>query len=289
MKSVATALGITPTQFYAAPSAALSAAVVATAHSSAVAVPTGTAKIGAASVGFNSVVNDVLNWMGLGALGNGVPLPTPSLNEVAGSLWLAVRPTQFSQANQRATATPTDSALPLTTPAETLDLTTTDGTVAGVMPLEGAVTALAAAVNDITSSVANAIHLVGNAGELVAAAQDDTANNADVTSDLIDTSVGAPPTAKLYDVAAPAAAAAASAAAAAAPAAAATPDNTLFLATLQRAINRLMSWPGTPQNFVALTNYQIDQSLDAADDQLEAIVTSAPVGSPARWLPVSSA
>jgi len=34
-----------------------------------------------------------------------------------------------------------------------------------------------------------------------------------------------------------------------------------------------------------VTNYQIDQALDAANDQLDALIASAPVGSPARWLP----
>ncbi len=58
-----------------------------------------------------------------------------------------------------------------------------------------------------------------------------------------------------------------------------------FQGTLTRAINRLLGWPGTPRNFVDITNYQTDQSLDAADDQLDGVVATAPFGSQARWLP----
>ncbi len=67
--------------------------------------------------------------------------------------------------------------------------------------------------------------------------------------------------------------------------AAAAPDDDVWLAVTQRALNRLMGWPGTPRNFVDLTNYQTDQTLDSADDQLDSLATSAPVGSPAQWLP----
>lgn len=58
-----------------------------------------------------------------------------------------------------------------------------------------------------------------------------------------------------------------------------------FIGTLQRAVNRLAGWPGPPRNFVDITNNQTDRSLDAADDQLDGLVATAPVGSPARWLP----
>lgn len=58
-----------------------------------------------------------------------------------------------------------------------------------------------------------------------------------------------------------------------------------FLATLQRAVNRLAYWPGLPRNFVDITNYQTDRSLDAANDQLDGLILTALLGSPARWLP----
>ncbi|TGD90396.1 hypothetical protein BayCH28_00570 [Mycolicibacterium sp. CH28] len=90
-------------------------------------------------------------------------------------------------------------------------------------------------------------------------------------------------TAKLTAVAAKASPAASAVPAAAASAAAV--DNTAWIGTVQRALNRLIGWPGAPHPFVAVTNYQIDQSLDAVDHQLDTIFSSAPVGSPARWLP----
>ncbi|WP_051659807.1 Ig-like domain-containing protein [Mycolicibacterium aromaticivorans] len=54
---------------------------------------------------------------------------------------------------------------------------------------------------------------------------------------------------------------------------------------MQRALDRLVGWPGLPHSFVAVTNYQIDQSLDAADAQLNSLVATAVPGSPARWVP----
>lgn len=58
-----------------------------------------------------------------------------------------------------------------------------------------------------------------------------------------------------------------------------------FQGTLARAIYRLLGWPGTPRNFVDITNHQTDQSLDTADNQLDDLATTAPFGSQARWLP----
>ena len=58
-----------------------------------------------------------------------------------------------------------------------------------------------------------------------------------------------------------------------------------FLAVLQRAVTRLATWPGTPRNFVDITNYQTDRTLDAADDQLDGIVANTPPGSAASWVP----
>ncbi|WP_163750492.1 beta strand repeat-containing protein [Mycolicibacterium helvum] len=54
---------------------------------------------------------------------------------------------------------------------------------------------------------------------------------------------------------------------------------------MTRAVNRLAGWPGLPHNFVTITNHQTDQSLDAVDDQLEALIAGAVAGSPARWIP----
>ncbi len=85
------------------------------------------------------------------------------------------------------------------------------------------------------------------------------------------------------------AAAKAAPAASATPTAAATPaagtGAWYFTAVLTRAINRLAGWPGLPHNFVTITNHLTDQSLDAIDDQLDALIASAVAGSPARWIP----
>ncbi|MCV7179990.1 beta strand repeat-containing protein [Mycolicibacterium sphagni] len=58
-----------------------------------------------------------------------------------------------------------------------------------------------------------------------------------------------------------------------------------FVGALTRALDRLTGWPGPPHSFVTVTNYQIDQSLDAADAQLDSLVATAITGSPARWVP----
>jgi len=58
-----------------------------------------------------------------------------------------------------------------------------------------------------------------------------------------------------------------------------------FWAVLQRALGRLGSWPGLPQNFTDITNFQTDHTLDAANDQLDALIWGAVPGGPARWLP----
>lgn len=58
-----------------------------------------------------------------------------------------------------------------------------------------------------------------------------------------------------------------------------------FQGVLTRAVNRLVGWPGPPWNFTDITNYQTDQTLDLANDQLEAVLAGALPGSPARWVP----
>ncbi|PND56729.1 hypothetical protein CRM90_16240 [Mycobacterium sp. ENV421] len=58
-----------------------------------------------------------------------------------------------------------------------------------------------------------------------------------------------------------------------------------FMGVLTRAVDRLAGWPGLPHNFVTAANYVTDQNLDALDNQLDALVTTAVAGSPARWIP----
>lgn len=107
--------------------------------------------------------------------------------------------------------------------------------------------------------------------------------DADIQPDApaTDAPSAAPTTLTSTGVTAPAALAAASATATAQPGT----SEWYFQGTLTRAILRLVGWPGTPGNFVDVTNHQTDQSLDTADDQLDGLATSAPFGSQARWLP----
>ncbi|ULN44072.1 Ig-like domain-containing protein [Mycolicibacterium crocinum] len=57
------------------------------------------------------------------------------------------------------------------------------------------------------------------------------------------------------------------------------------MAVLARAVNRLADWPGLPRNFTDITTYQTDYTLDAFDNQFDALIASAIPGSPARWVP----
>jgi hypothetical protein len=101
---------------------------------------------------------------------------------------------------------------------------------------------------------------------------------------FVETTAGALQT----EMATPAAAKAAPAASAA-PIAAETPaagtGAWYFMGALSRAVNRLAGWPGLPHNFVTITNHLTDQSLDAIDNQLDALIAGAVAGSPARWIP----
>ncbi len=86
-----------------------------------------------------------------------------------------------------------------------------------------------------------------------------------------------------------AAAAKAVPAAAAVPTAAAAPapgtGPWYFMGALTRAVNRLAGWPGPPRNFVEITNRLTDQTLDAANNQLDVLIANAIANSPARWIP----
>ncbi len=151
----------------------------------------------------------------------------------------------------------------------------------------------------VLAPVINAINLIGDLSELSGAVfrRDgvDVADEiGDVTRDLIGMVpvVGQPIASALYNLTAPPGAAAtekALAAAAAAPAAAGAPAvgtaEWYFQGALAWAVNRLAGWPGTPQKFIDITNYQTDQTLDQADTQLQSLIDNAIAGSPARWVP----
>ena len=58
-----------------------------------------------------------------------------------------------------------------------------------------------------------------------------------------------------------------------------------FVGVLTRAVNRLADWPGVPRNFTDITTYTTDFTLDAFDNQFDALIANAIAGSPARWVP----
>ncbi|PQD97779.1 hypothetical protein CYL16_25645 [Mycobacterium sp. EPG1] len=158
----------------------------------------------------------------------------------------------------------------------------------------------------VVGSVMYGANFLSNLGALSAAIK--RGDSADIADELRDLGrdligmipiVGAPTAALLYEMemsaaelasAGPAGAGAAasqrmSAVAMAALAAPPVGSPEHFLAVLQRAVTRLATWPGTPRNFVDITNYQTDRTLDAADDQLDGIVANTPPGSAASWVP----
>lgn len=150
-------------------------------------------------------------------------------------------------------------------------------------------------VTTVLAPVINAMNLIEDLSELGGAIS--RRDGVDVVDEIGDAArdligmvpvIGQPIVSALYGFTAPAGASATmsalSAAAAAAPAAASPMDDPIFKAAVARAMTRLAGWPGTPKNFVDVTNYSIDQSLDLLDTQLDNIIATAPVGSPARWL-----
>ncbi|CAN5506865.1 hypothetical protein BH09ACT8_BH09ACT8_16510 [soil metagenome] len=58
-------------------------------------------------VTFKNIVTDILTWTGLGGLANGIDLPATPIDGLVGSLWVAVRQTQYTINNQQPTLRPT--------------------------------------------------------------------------------------------------------------------------------------------------------------------------------------
>ena len=63
----------------------------------------------AAPVTVASMVTDVLTWIGLGPLANGLPVPAAPVSSLVEGLWLAVREAEYRLNNQRPVAQPTVS------------------------------------------------------------------------------------------------------------------------------------------------------------------------------------
>lgn len=227
--------------------------------------PRSTTEIGTAPTSYISALNDALDAMGLGGLGSPVRVPTLPGGAPDG-LWLAAGRNNEVR-NGRRLATTRAEYPPGAHPWDAVQAAFANGTHL---------------FSDLSELATRVVHHVG------AGIDHEIANATRDFERAIRLSV-APVAASLHAFFSPESGAAPTAAASATPVAAATPaagtGAWYFIGTLQRAINRLAGWPGLPHNFVTITNHLTDQSLDALDDQLDTIYATAPVGSPARWLP----
>ncbi|XTP37238.1 Ig-like domain-containing protein [Mycobacterium sp. TJFP1] len=231
-----------------------------------------------------AMVKELLKAIGITQTGGDGSSPLTSIDELIQGLWLAGRQDQQARATQRKAVA---ALVELVSENSLAQL----GTSIGWIPVVG--------------TAVYGVSFLGNLVALgVAVLQGDGAEVADELRDLgrdligMVPVVGAPVAGTLYaDDAFPSATARMSTLAAAEPAlaavepalaaAAAAPVGSQqhFLSVLQRAVSRLVGWPGTPRNFVDVTNYQTDQTLDLANNQLDGLYANAPVGSQARWLP----
>jgi VCBS repeat-containing protein len=253
-------------------------AVTATAPTNVVATPAPSAATDAAATssaddaqtkpkptGFQAVIDDVLKTIGLGSSGKLGSTPIGPVEAVVPAMWLAVRQHHDTQISKPAATTTTlseserEAAFNESLGQDLREFThaVQHGDLAG-----------------IRNMALDFIGLVPVVGAPLAGKLDDLAKST-------------------FAAAVPAAAVSTDAVSAAAvPAAAVTTDNSAFLALLQWAVNRLggvsswiwhqTPWPGTPRQFVTVANNQIDQSLDTADDQLDALIASPGVGTPAQ-------
>ncbi|EHB50511.1 outer membrane adhesin like protein [Mycolicibacterium rhodesiae JS60] len=224
-----------------------------------------TTEIGRAPTSYISALDDALDAMGHGGLGSPVRGPTLPGGAPEG-LWLAAG-RNHEERNGRRLATARAEYPPGAQPWDAVQAAFANGTHL---------------FSDLSELVTRVVHHVG------AGIDHEIANATKDFERAIRLSV-APAAASLHAFFSPESGAAPTAAASATPTAAATPaagtGAWYFIGTLQRAINRLAGWPGLPHDFVTITNHLTDQSLDALDDQLDTIYATAPVGSPARWLP----
>lgn len=72
-------------------------------------VPSLRSLVSARPITANSIVTDLLTWVGLRPLAGGIPVPATPVSGLVETLWLAVRQTQYTLNNQRPTAEQTTS------------------------------------------------------------------------------------------------------------------------------------------------------------------------------------
>ncbi|MBU9765510.1 hypothetical protein FR943_16855 [Mycobacterium sp. TNTM28] len=228
--------------------APLPAAAPSTAVATAAPSPVQVAAAEPRTTGFQAVLDDVLETLGLSYSAKRGSSPIGPVDTVVPAAWLASR--QLHSAR--------NAELPAAT------ITTSD-----VLP--------DAAVDppDLTEIADLAVDLIGRVPVVGALVRElhDVATSSQTYSV---TAAAAVPTDGVTTAAATAAAT----------------DAAAFNAVIQRAVDRLagvstwiwhqLTWPGPPHQFVDVANNQIDRVLDAADDQLDALIAAAPAGTPAQ-------
>ncbi|MDH6245914.1 Ig-like domain-containing protein [Mycobacterium sp. OTB74] len=262
--------------------------------------------------GFQAAIDDVLKKIGLGSSANFGSSPVGSVDAVVPTMWLAARQhrnAQISQISKLPAATTTTSDVPpaAAEPAAATDASTTttlseserEALSATLNKLLGWIPGLSTVSNTLGQDLSQFTHavqhtdLTGIADEIGKMALD-VIGTVPVVGALLTGELNHPAmSAAAVSTAAVSAAATSTAAvsAAATSTAAVDPTAAAFLFVLQRAVDRLagtsswiwhnLAWAGTPQTFVSVATNQIDQALDAADTQLNALIANPPAGSPA--------
>lgn len=218
-----------------------------------------------------AMVKEIMKQFGAAPIPGDDSAPVNPIGNALQAMWLAARQNQETRAAERAAVA---TVVELATEKTLAQLGTSIGWIPGVGTGVYAVSALM------------------NLGALGAAVlRGDSEDIADEIRDLgrdligLVPVIGAPVAGNLYSADSSASAESARTSIMAA-AAAPVGSNQHFLETLARAVTRLAGWPGTPpKNFVDITNYLTDQSLDTANNQLDALIATAFAGSPAVWLP----
>lgn len=231
-----------------------------------------------------AIVKELLNAIGVTQAGGDGSSPLTSIGDLIQGLWVAGRQDQQARAAQRKAVA---ALVELVSENSLARLSTSIGWIPvvgtamygvsflgnivalGVAVLQGDSTEIADELRDLGRDLIGMVPVVG----------------ASVAGTLYGDDAFPSATARMTALAGTEPALAAAAPALAAAAAAPVGSQQHFLAVLQRAVNRLAGWPGTPRNFVDITNYLTDQTLDNANNQLDGLYAGSPVGSPARWLP----
>lgn len=246
--------------------------------------------------GFPAVLDEVLQTLGLSPSAKRGSSPIGPADSVVPAMWLASRQLHGAQLDKSSATTTTTSGAPPNTPTEPPVSTAPTNPVATLSESESEV--LHAAIATLTQNLDELNHVIRNTdlteiGEMAVDLLGRVPGVGAFVTELHNLATSSP----LHTVTAAAAVPTAAAVTAAdvvtadATTAAFPGDVAAWNAVLQRAINRLagnsqwiwhqLGWPGTPHQFADMTNFPFDRVLDAANDQLDALIANPPAGSPA--------